>query len=184
MVWFSLNHSSVYPSKVLNWNQTTPKLYPNQTNGLVQFGMVLVQFTVWTGSHLNHDIPTNVLQWGCQTILLGKSNPCHWKTVLHFKPCIPILVSCHSNFKVETKGCYFWKSKTPCPFLGFGQMPKPWGINSIGSSCDFGKCWLPNKETICLLPFSFVCEQLGNSMKVRQYTTMIIKQHAQFHKHI
>ena len=46
---FSLNCSSVYPSKVLNWNQT---------NGLVQLGMVPVWFMVQTSSHLNHDIPS------------------------------------------------------------------------------------------------------------------------------
>ncbi len=55
------------------------------------------------------------------------------------------------------KGCYCWKSKTPHPFLSFGWVPKPpWGINSISSSHDFSKCWLPNKETISLLPFSLV----------------------------
>ncbi len=57
VVWFGSNHGSVYPSKVPNWNQTAPELYPNWTNGSVQFGMVPVQFMVQTGSHLNHDIP-------------------------------------------------------------------------------------------------------------------------------
>ncbi len=58
VVQFGSNCSSVYPSKVLNWNWTAPELYPNWTNGLVQFGMVLVWFTVQTGLHLNCGIPT------------------------------------------------------------------------------------------------------------------------------
>ena len=64
VVRFSSNRGSVYPSKVPNWNRTAPELYPNRTNGSVQFGTVLVRFTVRTGSHLNRDIPN--YDWNCQ----------------------------------------------------------------------------------------------------------------------
>ncbi len=52
------------------------------------------------------------------------------------------------------KGCYFWKSETPRPFLGFGRVPKTPGINSIDTSHESGKCQLPNKDNL-LSKFSY-----------------------------
>ena len=52
VVWSGLDCGSLYPSTVLNQDQTIPELYLNQTMVWSYMVQSMVQFTVWTGSDL------------------------------------------------------------------------------------------------------------------------------------